>query len=76
MACGCDSALRVVAGTVEYAIQRVRTLLEVGFQYVMFFLATGDWESIGAAGAARYPLPMYRQRCPSAGLTSSHAVLV
>jgi alkanesulfonate monooxygenase SsuD/methylene tetrahydromethanopterin reductase-like flavin-dependent oxidoreductase (luciferase family) len=36
----------VVAGTPDDAVSRVRTLLEVGFQYVMFFLPTADWESM------------------------------
>jgi alkanesulfonate monooxygenase SsuD/methylene tetrahydromethanopterin reductase-like flavin-dependent oxidoreductase (luciferase family) len=36
----------VVAGTPDDAVRRVRVLLEVGFQYVMFFLPGGDWESM------------------------------
>jgi alkanesulfonate monooxygenase SsuD/methylene tetrahydromethanopterin reductase-like flavin-dependent oxidoreductase (luciferase family) len=36
----------IVAGTPEDVIQRVRTLLEVGFQYVMFFVPGADWESL------------------------------
>jgi alkanesulfonate monooxygenase SsuD/methylene tetrahydromethanopterin reductase-like flavin-dependent oxidoreductase (luciferase family) len=59
----------VVAGTPEDAIQRVRTLLEVGFQYVMFFLPAADWESLELL--ARRVLPSV------AGLTTplaSHAL--
>ena len=36
----------VVAGTPEDAIERVRALLEVGLQYVMFFVPAADWESL------------------------------
>jgi alkanesulfonate monooxygenase SsuD/methylene tetrahydromethanopterin reductase-like flavin-dependent oxidoreductase (luciferase family) len=36
----------VAAGTPEDAARRVRTLLAVGFQYVMFFLPTSDPESL------------------------------
>jgi alkanesulfonate monooxygenase SsuD/methylene tetrahydromethanopterin reductase-like flavin-dependent oxidoreductase (luciferase family) len=36
----------VVAGTPEDAVCHVRTLLEAGFQYVMFFLPSPDWESV------------------------------
>jgi alkanesulfonate monooxygenase SsuD/methylene tetrahydromethanopterin reductase-like flavin-dependent oxidoreductase (luciferase family) len=60
----------VVAGTPEDAIQRVRTLLEVGFQYVMFFVPAADWESLELL--ARRVLPSVADRavpvagCPSA----------
>jgi alkanesulfonate monooxygenase SsuD/methylene tetrahydromethanopterin reductase-like flavin-dependent oxidoreductase (luciferase family) len=36
----------VVAGTPEDAIERVRALLEVGFQYVIFFVPSSDRESL------------------------------
>lgn len=36
----------VVAGMPEDASQRVTALLELGFQYVMFFLPSADWQSL------------------------------
>jgi alkanesulfonate monooxygenase SsuD/methylene tetrahydromethanopterin reductase-like flavin-dependent oxidoreductase (luciferase family) len=36
----------VIAGTPDDVIQRVNALLEVGFQYVMFFVPAADWESL------------------------------
>jgi len=36
----------VVAGTPEEAIRRVRILLDIGFQYVIFFVSASDRESL------------------------------
>jgi alkanesulfonate monooxygenase SsuD/methylene tetrahydromethanopterin reductase-like flavin-dependent oxidoreductase (luciferase family) len=58
----------VVAGTPEGVVRRVRSLLEVGFQYVMFFLPTVDWESMELS--ARRVIPSLASPAIVAGQTA------
>jgi alkanesulfonate monooxygenase SsuD/methylene tetrahydromethanopterin reductase-like flavin-dependent oxidoreductase (luciferase family) len=60
----------VVAGTPDDAVERVTTLLEAGFQYVIFFVPAADWESLELL--ARHVLPsVAAPAAPAAGHPSA-----